>query len=152
RRPPRDPGHSLSRTVSASWSTLTPGHVPGLLPRAGSAGAAADSTDGDGAAVYRFDFEDGALPDVFFFGHVVPAVVRPGSKYAVMATICANWGAPITLVSFSTEGLTFRDGLILSFDYWMGLDGHPPLTICVRDANKEHNYCEGIAAPVRERW
>jgi hypothetical protein len=101
--------------------------------------------------LFRFDFENGALPDGFIEGHVVSDPC-PGSRACALGTI-SPYGGRTYMVAIERTPQLFRyaAGQVIAFDFWAGADA-PALELMTWAPGNKQNYAISFDAFPRERW
>jgi hypothetical protein len=102
--------------------------------------------------LFRYDFEDGVLPEGFIEGHVVPSPCPVASRGCALGTI-SPYGAETSTVAIERypQLLHHAPGLVISFDYWAGADA-PELAVMTWAPAKRQNYTHIFDSFPRERW
>ncbi len=126
--------------------------VPATARDAASDSSGPGSRDAAGTAVSFWDFEDGVLPPDFNLGQITSAAARPGSRYAIIATLYPLAGSALVLGCQSSVVLVrYSETAGVSFDYWLAREG-TFIVVQLRNRAQEQNYQFRIKDPDHERW
>jgi hypothetical protein len=144
----RGPAPSAPITARAPAGLSPRGAIAPAHPR--SVAIAPALSDGP-EVLFRFDFEDGALPDGFIEGHVVSDPC-PGSRACALGTI-SPYGARTYTVAIERTPELFRyaPGQVIAFDLWVGADARELELMTWAPGNRQ-NYSISFDSFARERW